>query len=125
MPKASQTPTQAVTLPYKKSKGNEAVELYNKTGRTCQNWQKKQLKNILAVNKDGLWVHTKYGYSVPRRNGKNEIVVMREIYGLLNGERICNIELVSSVSKLAQDRRDCKAMRFGVGVSIKNRYHFP
>ncbi len=88
MPKASQTPTQAVTLPYKKSRGNEAANLYNRTGRTCQDWQKKQLNNILALNDDGLWVHTKYGYSVPRRNGKNEIVAMRELYGLLQGERI-------------------------------------
>jgi hypothetical protein len=42
----------------------------------------------MAINDDGLWTHTKYGYSVPRRNGKNEIVAMRELYGLLNGEKI-------------------------------------
>ena len=88
MKKGNQTPTQALTLPFRKSMGNEAVSLYNRTGRVCQDWQGKQLKNILAVNRDGLWVHTKYGYSVPRRNGKNEIVAMRELYGLLNGERI-------------------------------------
>lgn len=88
MPKASQTPTQAVTLPFKKSKGNDAVKIYNETGRTCQDWQGRLLKNILAVNNDGLWTHTRYGFSVPRRNGKNEIVVMRELYGLSNGERI-------------------------------------
>lgn len=88
MKKGNQTPTQALTLPYRKSKGDEAVELYNQTGRICQTWQAKQLKHILAINKDGLWVHTKYGYSVPRRNGKNEIVVMRELYGLKSGERI-------------------------------------
>lgn len=88
MPKASQTPTQAVTLPYTTTKGKDAARLYNQTGRTCQKWQELQLNNILALNKDGLWVHTKYGYSVPRRNGKNEIVAMRELYGLLQGERI-------------------------------------
>ena len=44
--------------------------------------------DILAVNEEGLWVHTKYGYAVPRRNGKNEIVAMREIYGLTHGEKI-------------------------------------
>lgn len=88
MRKGNQTPTQALTLPFRKSKGNEAINLYNQTGRTCQKWQGKLLKSILAINSDGLWVHTKYGYSVPRRNGKNEIVVMRELYGLINGERI-------------------------------------
>ena len=88
MKKGNQTPTQAFKLPFRKSKGNEAIELYNQTGRICQDWQSRQLKIILAVNKDGLWVHTKYGYAVPRRNGKNEIVVMRELYGLKIGERI-------------------------------------
>ena len=88
MKKGNQTPTLAVCVPHKRTKGKEAVDLYNKTGRTCQNWQKKQLNNILAINKDGLWTHTRYGYSVPRRNGKNEIVAMRELYGIINGERI-------------------------------------
>ncbi len=88
MKKGNQTPTQKVVLPYRETKGNEAINLYNQTGRECQSWQGRQLKHILAVNKDGLWVHTKYGYSVPRRNGKNEIVAMRELYGLLTGERI-------------------------------------
>lgn len=88
MKTGNQTPTQAVTLPYKESKGEEAKDLYEQTGRKCQDWQEKQLNNILAYNSDGLWTHTKYGYSVPRRNGKNEIVAMRELYGLLTGERI-------------------------------------
>ena len=88
MKKGNQTPTQAVQLPYSISKGKDAVKLYNQTGRTCQDWQNAQLNNILALNDDGLWVHTKYGYSVPRRNGKNEIVAMRELYGLMTGERI-------------------------------------
>ena len=61
MKKGNQTPTQAVQLPYSISKGKDAVKLYNQTGRTCQDWQKKQLNNILALNDDGLWVHTKYG----------------------------------------------------------------
>lgn len=88
MRKGNQTPTQAVKLPYRTTRGKDAAELYNRTGRKCQNWQKRQLNNILAINRYGLWVHTKYGYSVPRRNGKNEIVAMRELYGLMNGERI-------------------------------------
>lgn len=88
MKKGNQTPTKSVILPYKVTKGKEAEKLYNQTGRTCQKWQAQQLNNILAVNNDGLWVHTKYGYSVPRRNGKNEVVAMRELYGLVNGEKV-------------------------------------
>lgn len=86
--KGRQTPTQSVVLPYEKTYGNETIEIYNSTGRKAQEWQELLCYDILAVNKEGLWVHTKAGYSVSRRNGKNEIVVMREMWGLLHGERI-------------------------------------
>ncbi len=104
MKKGDQTPTQALTLPYRKSRGNDAVKIYNDTGRTCQDWQSRILKNILAVNNDGLWIHTKYGFSVPRRNGKNEIVVMRELYGLKNGERILHTAHRTTISHSAAVR---------------------
>lgn len=84
-----QTPTTSVILPYTKTHGAEAVSLYNKTGRTAQEWQELLLYDILAVEEDsGLYVHSKFGYSVPRRNGKNEVVSMREMWGLLRGEKI-------------------------------------
>lgn len=83
-----QTPTQSVVLPYTKTYGQEAVDLYNLTGNTCQEWQALQLYDILSVNDEGLWSHAKYGYSVPRRNGKTEIMLMRELWGLKNGETI-------------------------------------
>ena len=72
-----QTPTAAVVLPYTTTHGQEAIDLYNTTGRTAQQWQQLLLYDILAENEDGLWVHTKFGYSVPRRKGKNEIAAMR------------------------------------------------
>ena len=84
--KGRQTPTQSVVLPYLKTKGQEAIDLYNSTGRTAQPWQELLLADILAYNEEGLWTHTRFGYSVPRRNGKNEIVAIREAYGLVNGE---------------------------------------
>ena len=83
-----QTPTQSVVLPYTKTYGQEAVDLYNLTGNTCQEWQALQLFDILSVNDEGLWSHAKYGYSVPRRNGKTEIMLMRELWGLKKGETI-------------------------------------
>lgn len=86
--KGRQTPTQSVVLPYSSTYGAEAIDIYNSTGRTAQEWQELLLSDILAVNEEGLWVHTKFGYSVPRRNGKNEIVAIREMYGLKKGERI-------------------------------------
>ena len=41
----------------------------------------------MAVDSDGLWIHQKFGYSVPRRNGKSEIAFARCIWELKNGER--------------------------------------
>ncbi|MDD3185919.1 MAG: terminase large subunit [Anaerostipes sp.] len=86
--KGRQTPTQSVVLPYSLTKGQEAINSYNETGRTAQEWQELLLSDILALNNDGLWVHAKFGYSVPRRNGKSEVLMIREVWGLLNEERI-------------------------------------
>lgn len=78
-----QTPTASVVLDYDKTFGLEAIDLYNQTPKTAQEWQEYLLKDILAYNEDGLWVHTKFGYSIPRRNGKNEVVAMVELYALV------------------------------------------
>ncbi len=99
-----QTPTQSVTLPYETTHGAEAVELYNATGRTAQPWQALMLYDILAENEDGLWVHTKFGYAVPRRNGKNEIAAMRELWGLQHGESILHTAHRTTTSHAAWER---------------------
>lgn len=78
-----QTPTASVVLPYENTYGQDAIDLYNATPKTAQEWQENLLKHILAYNDEGLWVHTKFGYSVPRRNGKNEVVAMVELFALL------------------------------------------
>lgn len=84
----SQTPTKSLILPYTETYAKEAIKGYEKCGRTAQEWQRQMMQHILAVNDDGLWSHTKFGYSLPRRNGKNEIVIICEIYGLLHGEQV-------------------------------------
>lgn len=99
-----QIPTQSLVLPYKETYGQEAVDIYNSTGRTAQEWQKLMIFDILAVNDDGLWVHTKFGYAVPRRNGKNEIVAIREMYGLKNGEHILHTAHRTTTSTAAFER---------------------
>ena len=83
-----QTPTKSVVLPYENTYGKEAIDIYEKTGRQAQDWQKLLIYDILAYNDEGLWIHTKFGYSVPRRNGKNEVVTIREMYGLIEGEKV-------------------------------------
>ncbi|MBR0456521.1 MAG: terminase, partial [Firmicutes bacterium] len=100
----NQYPTQSYVLPYRKSHGSEAVELYSRTGRQAQEWQQLLLEDILAYNEDDLFVHTKYGYAVPRRNGKNEIVIIREMWGLMNGEHILHTAHRTSTSHSAWER---------------------
>ncbi len=99
-----QTPTQSVVQPYTSTRGEEAIALYNSTGRTAQEWQELLLADILAYNDDGLWVHTKYGYSVPRRNGKNEIVAIREMFGLKIGEKILHTAHRTTTTHSAWER---------------------
>lgn len=83
-----QTPTQSVVLPYDDTLGDKAIEQYNDSGRTAQQWQELLMYDIMAVNSDKLWTHMKFGYSVPRRNGKSELLIIRECWGLINGERV-------------------------------------
>ena len=99
-----QTPTNGVALPYEITHGAEAVALYNTTGRTAQPWQELLLYDILAENEEGLWVHTKFGYAVPRRNGKNEIAAMRELWGLTHGESILHTAHRTTTSHAAWER---------------------
>ena len=84
----NQNPTQSVILPYTNSLCHEAIDYYERTGLTCYDWQRNMLGPMMAVGEDGLWVHQKYGFSIPRRNGKTEIVYIVELWGLENGLNI-------------------------------------
>ena len=83
-----QLPTRSVVIPYSETKGTEAVSIYNMGGRSALEWQQQQIYDIMAINDDNQWTHMKYGYAVPRRNGKTEIIIMRVLWGLTHGERI-------------------------------------
>lgn len=83
-----QTPTTSVVLQYTESLGTEALDIYNRSGRTAQPWQELMLEDIMAVNDDGLWVHMKYGWSIPRRNGKSELLIMRAMWGVTHKRRV-------------------------------------
>lgn len=102
--KGNQTPTQSYLLPHETSDGELAINLYEQTGRTAQDWQKNLIDNILATNDDGLWTHTKFGYSVPRRNGKNELIVMVELYALEHGLRVLHTAHRTTTSHTAWER---------------------
>ena len=113
----AQIPTLSVILPYEKSYGDEAVQLYNMSGNTSQEWQSLMLNDIMAVNDDGLWVHTKFGFAVSRRNGKTEILTGRSMHGLGRGERILHTAHLTDTAHVAWER--LKARLEFLGVKIK------
>jgi phage terminase large subunit-like protein len=100
----SQTPTKSVILPYTKTLGDKSIKLYQASKRTAYKWQKYILDAILAVNNEGLWTHVKFGLSVPRQNGKNEVVAIREFIGLIRGERILHTAHRTTTSATAFNR---------------------
>lgn len=100
----NQHPTQSVILPFDKSLYQDAIDTYEQSGRTAQPWQVELTKDIFAVNDDNLWTHTKFGYSLPRRNGKNEVVAIRELQGLKNGEQILHTAHRTTTSHSAWER---------------------
>lgn len=100
----NQHPTQSVILPYSESCYQAAIDSYEQSGRTAQEWQVELCKSIFAVNDEGLWIHTKFGYSLPRRNGKNEIAAIREMAGLLNGEQMLHTAHRTTTSHSSWER---------------------
>ena len=100
----NQHPSHSVVLPYTETRGQQALDLYRETGREPQEWQALIINDLLSVNDDGLWVHPKFGYSVPRRNGKDEILTIREMYGIEIGERICHTAHRTTTSSSASKR---------------------
>lgn len=99
-----QTPTQSVILPYDKTLGDEAIKLYSTSQREAFDWQQNLLNAILATNEQGEWVHTKFGFSVPRQNGKNEVIAAREWHGLRSGEKIIHTAHRTTTSAAAFNR---------------------
>lgn len=99
-----QEPTIRICEPYVESKGKEALEIYKKTGRDPLPWQEKLINDILAVNADGEWANMTYGYSMPRRNGKNEVIAIREMYALVKGEQILHTAHRTPTSHAAWER---------------------
>ena len=115
-----QEPTVSVILPYTKTKGEEAVSLYNKTERTMLDWQSALVYDIMAVGEDGLWIHQKFGYAVPRRNGKSELMLARCLYGLKYGEHILYTAHRATTSHSIWERleRLCKK----AGIQVESSY---
>lgn len=99
-----QTPTETYAVQYINSFGEEAIQIYEESGRKAQPWQSLLIEDILAVSEEGKYLHTRCGYSVPRRNGKGEILTIRELYGLEKGEQMLHTAHRTSTSTSASRR---------------------
>ena len=111
-----QTPTQSVILPYKKTRGAEAVELYNKGSHKMLEWQEALLYDIMAINDDDLWVHQKFGYSIPRRNGKSEMILALCLWALKEGIRVLYTAHRTTTSHAVWERLERMCEPAGVNV---------
>jgi len=116
--KGRQTPTQSVVLPYTQTFGQDAIDLYNSTGNEAYDWQKLLLMDILATNQDGLFVHSRFAIVVPRRNGKNEVIAMREMWGLVNDQKILHTAHRATTSHSAWER--LKDLLDDAGIEYKS-----
>ena len=68
--------------------GDLAADLAANYGLTPDPWQQIVLDDWLAV-KRGRWASLSCGLSVPRQNGKNAVIEVRELFGMVGrGERI-------------------------------------
>jgi len=114
--RGSQVPTHAVVIPYANTKGPEAVALYEATGRKAYPWQSTLINDIMAVDEEGRWVHQKFGYAVPRRNGKSEDVIIRCLHALANGERILYTAHRTTTSHAIWERMDHMVPEAGIEV---------
>lgn len=70
------------------SRGDRAVEFARLAGMTLFPWQEDVLRAMCITGDDGKWAASESVISVPRQNGKGEILVARELAGIyLFGEQ--------------------------------------
>lgn len=98
-----QNPSQLVVCSYSRSEGPKALKEYRESGRKPQPWQELLTTDILAT-KQKLWVHTKAGYSIPRRNGKGEILTIVENHFLRMGLKVLHTAHRTTTSSSAAYR---------------------
>lgn len=116
-----QFPTQSVVLPYTETKGGEAILLYDQSKQKLLDWQQAMIYDIMAVDEYGFWKHIKFGWSIPRRNGKSELAIARAIWGLLHSEAVLYTAHLVNTSRTAFLKiiRLLADMGFEEGADIK------
>jgi hypothetical protein len=62
---------------------DDAYELGARYGLALDEWQLIVLRSWLARRRDGKWAANRAGLAVPRQNGKNAAVEVRELFGIV------------------------------------------
>lgn len=84
----AQRPRVRVAPPSRQTDGDLAAFLSSSYGLKPDEWQSLVLDDWLATRADGKWSALTCGLAVPRQNGKNGLIEMRELYGIVElGER--------------------------------------
>lgn len=78
-----------VNLPeFDRSLGEQAVRFAASIGIELDEWQCWLLEHLLGIRSDGRWSAPDGGLCIGRQNGKNEVLLVRELFGLMVlGER--------------------------------------
>lgn len=84
-----QEPRLRVEPPAVDDYASESAALASAYGLTPDPWQELVLRAWLGVREDGKWSSSRCGLSVPRQNGKNALIEIRELFGMVGlGEKI-------------------------------------
>jgi phage terminase large subunit-like protein len=81
-------PSLAVVPEFVGSQAKDAGWFASQYGLTPDGWQQAVLESWLAESSAGRWAAARCGLAVPRQNGKNALLEIRELYGMIElGEK--------------------------------------
>lgn len=100
VPRLALVPEQAST-----ADADDALYLASRYGLTADDWQEFVLRAWMGTKSDGLWAAPRNGLVMPRQNGKNASLEIRELYGMLQlGERIVHTAHLVKTARKAMER---------------------
>ena len=101
----AQTPRIKCVPNYSYSDGDDARFLFKKYRHDLDPWQVDVIRDWLVRDKHDKLTATICGLSIPRQNGKNEMLAVRELYGIVTtGEKILHTAQQVSTAREAFDR---------------------
>lgn len=78
-----QTPRVRLEPRARLSEADDAAFLASRYGLVPDDWQQLVLRSWMGVRPDGQWSARRCGLAVPRQNGKNGIIEVRELFGMV------------------------------------------